>query len=139
MAGSDELINKSNDIIILQPMSDGAIQGYETVEIKSGPNHGHRWQPGESGNPSGRPKTRLFSEALNNLLSKVSAADESGAERLGRKIFAMADQEDDQYLALAAIKEIRDSTEGKPVQRTMVRISSSDQRLLAVFDQAEPE
>ncbi len=76
---------------------------------------------------------------MNKLLEKVDSADESGAERLAKKMFSMAEQERDQWLALAAIKEIRDTTEGKPVQRTMIALNASDARLAAVFDQLEPE
>lgn len=81
-----------------------------------------RFVPGVSGNLSGRPKSRIISEELKELLAKESEVDKTtGAQRLGRKALELAEQSKDGYLALAAIKEITDRVEGKAVQRSDVR------------------
>lgn len=81
-----------------------------------------KFVPGVSGNPSGRPKSRIISEELKELLAKESEHDQrTGAQKLGEKVFALAEQDKDGYLALAAIKEITDRVEGKAVQRSDVR------------------
>jgi hypothetical protein len=40
---------------------------------------GHRWQPGESGNPRGTPKTKQRLEVERRLLEALLGADEPGA------------------------------------------------------------
>lgn len=64
-----------------------------------------RWKPGQSGNPSGRPKTKPFKEALQNLIDKVGLNDAATA------LVAKANTGD-----VAAIKEIADRLDGKVPQ-----------------------
>ena len=80
-----------------------------------------KWLPGQSPNPSGRPKSRLISEELKEILASEDATTRTGAQRLGHKLMTHAEQEKDGYLSLAAIKEITDRVEGKPVQTSNVR------------------
>ena len=39
-------------------------------EDKQGKSKGHRWKPGQSGNPAGRPADQLYKEALAMLRAK---------------------------------------------------------------------
>lgn len=81
-----------------------------------------KFLPGNCANPGGRPKSRVISEELRELLAKESEEDQrTGAQKLGEKVFALAEQDKDGYLALAAIKEITDRVEGKATQRVDMR------------------
>ena len=79
------------------------------------------FQPGQSGNPSGRPKCALVSEKLREVLKSEDTSGSTGAERLGNKLVALADQDKDGYLALAAIREVIDRVEGKAIQTSHVK------------------
>jgi len=80
-----------------------------------------KFLPGNCANPGGRPKSRLISEELKEILSSEDTNTRTGAERLGKKLMSHAEQEKDGYLSLAAIREITDRVEGKPVQTSNVR------------------
>ncbi len=72
----------------------------------------HRFKPGQSGNPGGRPKTKLITQAYRELLEQLDPEERKTlAQKLARKAV-------DQALkgSLAALKEITDRTEGKSVQ-----------------------
>jgi len=101
------------------------------------------WKPGMSGNPSGRPKSRLISEELKDLLAAEDDGTRTGAERLGRKAMALAEQDKDGYLSLAAIKEITDRVEGKPVQTSNVRgimvMMPAESVLSSAFESPDPD
>ena len=72
----------------------------------------HRFKPGQSGNPGGRPKTKLITQAYRELLEQVDPKERKTlAEILARKAVAQARKGN-----LAALKEITDRTEGKSVQ-----------------------
>jgi hypothetical protein len=76
-----------------------------------------QWKPGESGNPSGRPKTKPISDALRELLAEEYAGNEerfkglSNAHVLAVKLFEMADAGD-----LKALQEITNRLEGMAPQ-----------------------
>jgi len=80
------------------------------------------WQPGESGNPKGRPPGRSISSILKDLLNKnFTNIDpfEKGQlkerpinEHIAIKLANMALKGD-----ISSIKEIFDRTEGKPPQK----------------------
>ena len=72
----------------------------------------HRFKPGQSGNPGGRPKTKLITQAYRELLEQLDPKKRKTlAEILARKAIQQALKGN-----LAALKEITDRTEGKSVQ-----------------------
>ena len=72
----------------------------------------HRFKPGQSGNPGGRPKTKLLTQAYRELLEQVDPKERKTlAEILARKAVQQALKGN-----LVALKEITDRTEGKSVQ-----------------------
>jgi hypothetical protein len=81
------------------------------------------WKPGETGNAGGRPKTKLFSQALRNVLSL------SEAEKIARKVVTMAKLGD-----LHAVNIIADRLDGKPHQSLDIADERTDD-LAALFDQ----
>lgn len=70
------------------------------------------WQPGQSGNPSGRVRSKPFSEALNRALAQ------GDPERLRRLAEVLLDKAADGDMA--AIKEVADRLDGKPAQSLSV-------------------
>lgn len=83
-----------------------------------------------------------ISDALKEQLRAVDPSDTAGAERLAKKMMRMAENERDEWLALAAIKEITDRTEGKAVQNMNVKglmvMVPADEILASRFDGDEP-
>ncbi len=64
----------------------------------------HRFKPGQSGNPGGRPKTKLLTQAYRELLEQVDPKEQKTlAQQIARKVI-------DQALKgnLAAVKEVAD-------------------------------
>jgi Family of unknown function (DUF5681) len=76
------------------------------------------FQPGQSGNPNGRPKTKPITDALRSLLDEPYAGREkrfkgkSNACALATRLYELALGGD-----LAAVRECADRAEGKPLQR----------------------
>lgn len=88
------------------------------------------FQPGQSGNPKGRPKSITMSEAYRRELAKVDESDPQGrtrAEVLAEQIIIKAKGGD-----VAAIREITDRTEGKPKQTVTLTVEKRDQLERAV-------
>ena len=78
----------------------------------------YRWQPGQSGNPNGRPRTAIFRDALIRAITKTVAKDREGRamiDVIAQQIMAKAIKGD-----LAAIAMIADRTDGKPAQSVTV-------------------
>ncbi len=72
----------------------------------------YRFNPGQSGNPGGRPKTKLITQAYRELLEQLDPKERKTlAQKLARKAVQQALKGN-----LAALKEITDRTEGKSVQ-----------------------
>jgi hypothetical protein len=67
------------------------------------------WQPGQSGNPGGRPKKKLIDEALAELLE---AQDSAEAGELAKVLLAKAKDGD-----VRAAQLIAERTQGKPNQK----------------------
>lgn len=84
---------------------------------------GHRFKPGESGNPLGRPPTVKLSEAYRERLAQVDPEDPQG------RTFAqiIADMKISQAVAgdHEAAEVIADRTEGRPKQTTDVNATVS--------------
>src|SRR3954468_21707087 len=81
------------------------------------------WQPGQSGNPGGKAKTKLFQQALRNVLSL------SEAETIARVVVREAKKGD-----WTAVNIIADRLDGKPHQSVEVTDERTDD-LTAIFDQ----
>jgi hypothetical protein len=78
-----------------------------------------RWKPGQSGNPGGRPKTHLLSEAFREALAEVDPkSQETYAIAIARKIVHLAADKRTKLSSslIMAIAEMADRTEGKPKQ-----------------------
>ncbi len=83
------------------------------------------FQPGQSGNPSGRPKSKVLSDAYRRELEKVDLTDERGrtfAEILAERAVAKAASGD-----VAALREIADRTEGKAKQTITLTLDKREQ------------
>lgn len=87
-----------------------------TVDNRRLPPVETRWKPGQSGNPSGRPKgSGRLSKALAHLLGERypdDPLDRTYAEVISERIAQAAAKGD-----VAAMREIADRTEGKATQR----------------------
>lgn len=71
---------------------------------------GRPFQPGQSGNPNGRPKSRPFKDALERAL-KAAGADKDLLDSVAAALVAKASDGD-----VPAIKEIADRLDGKVTQ-----------------------
>mgnify|MGYP001548391021 CR=1 FL=1 len=67
-----------------------------------------RWKPGQSGNPSGRPKKKPLTEALQRVLAKLS---DDERDVLCQELITKVATGD-----VAAFKEVADRVEGKVPQ-----------------------
>ena len=66
---------------------------------------------GQSGNPNGKRKEKLFYSALTMELKAVELDDQRGLRKIARNLIVLAESGD-----LPAIKEIADRLDGKPAQ-----------------------
>lgn len=135
MSAGEQLTDNSITINRLQPISNGEIQRANRDEYG-------KFLPGNCANPDGRPKSTLISERLKQVLSSEDPSGRTGADKIGDRLMRMTQQEKDEWLALAAIKEVTDRVEGKAVQNTNVRglivMMPSDQVLAEAFGGEEP-
>jgi hypothetical protein len=76
------------------------------IDVQAMPFH-----PGQSGNPGGKKKQKRFLTALEMELKAVEADDQRGLRKIARNLIVMAEAGD-----MQAIKEIRDTLDGKPAQ-----------------------
>lgn len=91
------------------------------------------FQPGQSGNPAGRPKSITLSEALRRELAKQAPARE-GEEATGETLAEQIARVLCQAAAggsVRAVQEIGDRTEGRPRQSVDVDMSVRDWRAKA--------
>jgi hypothetical protein len=89
----------------------------------------HAWKPGQSGNPTGRPKSVTLSEACRKSLASPVPRDPQGrtyAEVIADKMVAAAARG-----SINAAKELADRTEGRPRQALDVDLSAMDWRAMA--------
>lgn len=68
------------------------------------------FKPGQSGNPGGRPKKKAFRDSLVKLLD-AAGDDSAKLTELAQALFDKAKAGD-----VSAIKEVRDTLDGKPAQ-----------------------
>jgi hypothetical protein len=71
---------------------------------------GRPFQPGQSGNPNGRPKSRPFKDALERALN-AAGADKDLLDNVAAALVSKASEGD-----VPAIKEIADRLDGKVAQ-----------------------
>ncbi len=86
------------------------------------------FKPGQSGNPAGRPKKALLSDALRRQLAEAvqGAPEKTIAEHIARALIREAVSGNVQ-----AIREIGDRTEGKPAQAIALDLDVRDWRQMA--------
>jgi hypothetical protein len=82
----------------------------------------YRWKKGgPSPNPGGRPKTAHISEALR------AALENGEAEQLASTLLALATgRKRGSPVQIAALREIADRTEGKPIQAMAVDLKAQE-------------
>ena len=82
---------------------------------------GRPFQPGESGNPGGRPKSSIYADAVRKVLSQELPADLRANEQ-DKRTFAEAIAEQIARMALAgnlsAAQELANRSDGTPVSST---------------------
>ena|SRR6185436_4148800 len=91
----------------------------------------YAWQPGQSGNPSGRPKG-ILTEAYKRRLAELGPTGKQVAAEIADAITAKAAKGD-----VAAASELADRTEGKPMQQSQVEFSLIAPTGLAQYDPDE--
>jgi hypothetical protein len=74
----------------------------------------HRWKKGQSGNPSGRPKSKILSDAYRSKLEEPVPNDPEG--RTWAELIAEAQVRDAVRGNVQAAREIADRTEGRARQ-----------------------
>jgi hypothetical protein len=86
------------------------------------------FKPGQSGNPAGRPKKALLSDALRRQLAEAvqGAPEKTIAEHIARALIREAVAGNVQ-----AIREVGDRTEGKPAQAIALDLDVRDWRQMA--------
>ena len=89
------------------------------------------WQPGQSGNPGGGPRSRNLLKALRNAV-EADYDGVSGAEMIASKLLELV-----QDGKVHAIREINDRLEGNPLQASINL--NVDERVLAMDDESFEE
>jgi hypothetical protein len=102
-----------------RPDGDPSVKQRENSEAPGRPDSRERsnanlkpFQPGQSGNPKGRPKSKTISEALRELLEKEGNEGKLLVDQIAEILLEKA-----KFGDLSAIKEVADRTEGKPRQQ----------------------
>jgi hypothetical protein len=85
----------------------------------------HKFKPGQSGNPKGRPKSITLSEAYRKMLATVDESDplkRTRAEILAEQMYIKASSGD-----VSALREIADRVEGKARQTIALTVEKREQ------------
>jgi Family of unknown function (DUF5681) len=93
----------------------------------------YQWKKGQSGNPSGRPKSKTLSDAYRNKLEELVPNDPEG--RTWAEIIAEAQVRDAVRGNVQAAREIADRTEGRARQA----IELEDKTLANAFERMSRE
>jgi hypothetical protein len=93
----------------------------------------HRWKKGQSGNPSGRPKSKTLSNAYRNKLEETVPNDPEG--RTWAELIAEAQVRDAVRGNVQAAREIADRTEGRARQA----IEFEDKTMTQAFERMTTE
>jgi hypothetical protein len=86
-----------------------------------------RWKKGRSGNPGGRPRTRVLSEALRNRLAEAKPDDpehRTWAEAIAENLVSIACSQCPSVVHAA--NEIADRIEGRPPQHLQISDFQAD-------------
>ena len=86
-----------------------------------------RFKKGVSGNPGGRPKSRMLSEALRNRLAEAKPDDpehRTWAEAIAANLIEIAASKSSN--AIAAANEVCDRAEGRPAQHLQISDFAAD-------------
>ena len=86
------------------------------------------WQPGQSGNPRGNPRSLILSAAYRAELAKVDPRDPHGRTNAELVAEAMVKRAKGQHASVMAAAELADRTEGKPQQSISVTITDMIKR-----------
>jgi hypothetical protein len=92
------------------------------------------FKPGQSGNPNGRPKKALLSDALRRQLAIAAPgmSEKTQAEAIAAALISEAIAGN-----VVAAREIGDRTEGKPAQAIALDLDVRDWRQMAQFNGLE--
>jgi len=90
---------------IVSPVLPASIEKVQSKDVRS-----HGFQPGISGNPGGRPKTRL----LRNRLLRVLKQEDGQVQVIDRVVQRLADVAITGRNPVQAFEAIRDTIDGKP-------------------------
>jgi hypothetical protein len=93
----------------------------------------HRWRKGQSGNPSGRPKSKTLSDAYKHKLEEAVPNDPEG--RTWAELIAEAQVRDAVRGNVQAAREIADRTEGRARQA----IEFEDKTMTQAFERMTVE
>lgn len=93
----------------------------------------HRWRKGQSGNPSGRPKSKILSDAYRSKLEEPVPNDPEG--RTWAELIAEAQVRDAVRGNVQAAREIADRTEGRARQA----IEFEDKTMTQAFERMSVE
>ena len=93
----------------------------------------HRWKKGQSGNPSGRPKSKTLSDAYKHKLEEPVPNDSQG--RTWAELIAEAQVRDAVRGNVQAAREIADRTEGRARQA----IEFEDKTMTQAFERMTME
>lgn len=69
------------------------------------------WQPGQSGNPDGGRKQKLWRDALMRAIKRREESDPQALEKLADRLLKKIEADD-----VVAMKEVGDRLDGKPAQ-----------------------
>jgi hypothetical protein len=96
------------------------------VAFAKGNKIGNRFPKGTSGNPGGRPKSKLLSEAYKKILEQeIPAGKDKG--KTYAEVIAEALAKESRKGKVHAASEIADRTEGSPRQAYEVKLSIMDE------------
>ncbi len=122
---------------LAEQSSTGALSGTEAqgtqtgIAVSQSTRPAHWWQPGQSGNPGGRPKTKRITDAI------VAILEEDGADGLVRDAVDAAKASKKPQDKLEMVAWMADRTEGKPVQAHLVEAhvhESTAQQIVSLLE-----
>ena len=116
-----------------QPKKSAPENTRESRDKKTRDEKGH-FLPGVSGNPGGRPRTALLSQAYREELEEVSRGNKTTAQKIAKRIVkvAMLGKKDSQ--AVMAASELADRTEGRAPQSVRLEPLMSEDTMRRILE-----